>query len=72
MAKKEAPAKLQAGGAGHVVYKKGKKVIVDHLEKKGGKWDKIDLTKHGGSKTVAQGVKAVKKWHKKHPHKKGK
>lgn len=72
MANKEKPAKLSAGGAPHVVYKKKGKVIVDHLGKKGGKWDKIDLTKNGGSKTVKQGVKAVKKWHKARPHKKGK
>jgi hypothetical protein len=72
MAKKEKPATIKAGGAPHVVYKKDKKVIVDHLGKKGGKWDKIDLTKNGGAKSVKEGVKAVKKWHKTRPHKKGK
>lgn len=71
--KKEKPAKLSAGGAPHVVYKKSGKIIADHLGKtaKDG-WDKIDLTKVAGVKTVKEGVKATKEWHKKHPHKKGK
>jgi hypothetical protein len=68
--KKENPATLKAGGAPHKVYKKDDKVIVDHLGKKGGKYDKIDLTKMGGAKTVKQGVKAVKEWHSSNPHKK--
>jgi hypothetical protein len=71
-AKKESPATLKAGNAPHKVYKKDGKVIVDHLDKKGGKYDKIDLTKNGGAKTVKQGVKAVKKWHSTKPHKKDK
>lgn len=53
--------------------KKNKKgdVVVDHEAKaKAGKYDKINLTKKGGSKTVAQGVTAVKKWHATNPHKK--
>jgi hypothetical protein len=68
MAQKEKPAKLLAGGAPHVVYKKDKKVVVDHLGKKGGKNDKINLTQKGGAKTVKQGVKAVKNWHSKNAH----
>ena len=51
-------------GKTHKVYKKDDKVIVDHTGKKGGKWDKINLTKHAGAKTVKQGVTAVKKYHK--------
>lgn len=70
--KKESPATVKAGGSPHKVYKKDGKVIVDHLGKKSGKYDKIDLTKNGGSKTVKQGVKAVKSWHKDNPHKKAK
>ena len=70
--KKDAPKKVMAGGAPHVVYKKDKKVIVDHLGKKGGKWDKIDLTKNGGAKSVKEGVKAVRSWHKTNSHKKDK
>ncbi len=67
-------AKLKAGGADHVV-KKNKKgdIIVDHAASaKAGKYDKINLTKKAGAKTVKEGVKATKDWHKKNPHKKGK
>lgn len=68
--KKEKPKTLNIGGTKHTV-KKNKKgdVIVDHAGNIG-KWDKINLTKKGGSKTIKQGVKAVKKWHKNNPHKK--
>jgi hypothetical protein len=38
-------------------------IIVDHA-KRGGAYDKINLTKKAGSKTIAQGVKATKDWHK--------
>lgn len=68
--KKEKPKRVIAGGEPHVVYKKDKKVIVDHLGKKGGKWDKINLTQKGGAKSVKEGVKAVRSWHKNNPHKK--
>ena len=65
-------------GVGHVVTKKksdkgiGKKgdVIVDHTSKKTGKYDKMNLTKVAGSKTVKDGVKATRKWHKDNPQKK--
>lgn len=65
-------------GVGHVVTKKksdkgiGKKgdVIVDHTAKKTGKYDKMNLTKVAGSKTVKDGVKATRKWHKENPQKK--
>ena len=69
--KKEAPATLKAGGAPHKVYKEDGKVVVDHLGKKGGKYDKINLTKQtkGKVKTVSQGVKSTKAWHKENPHK---
>jgi hypothetical protein len=53
-------------GAVHKVYKDKKgDIIVDHAGKNNPKWDKIDLTKKGGAKTIKQGVKAVKDWHKK-------
>jgi len=70
--KKEKSKTLKAGGTKHTV-KKNKKgdVVVDHAGNQG-KWDKINLTKKGGSKTVKEGVKAVKDWHKKNPHKKEK
>jgi hypothetical protein len=44
-------------------------VVVEHTNTNQGKYDKINLTKMGGSKTVQQGVKAVQKWHKSNPHK---
>ena len=43
-------------------------VVVEHTNTNQGKYDKINLTKMGGSKTIQQGVKAVKKWHKSNPH----
>ncbi len=70
----EMPSKIKVGGAGHTI-KKNKKgdVIVDHeASAKAGKYDKINLTKKAGAKTVKEGVKATKDWHKKNPHKKGK
>jgi len=68
--KKETPATLAAGGAPHRIYKKDGKVIVDHLGKTKGKYDKLNLTDLAGAKTVKEGVKATKDWHKKNPHKK--
>lgn len=55
-------------------FKKNKKgdVVVDHAGNNNGKYDKINLTKKAGAKTVSAGVSAAKKYHKKHPHKKGK
>lgn len=51
-------------------FKKDKKgdVIVDHAGKNPKKWDKINLTKVGGAKTIKAGVKSAKKWHKENPH----
>lgn len=67
-------------GEGHIVYKKksdkgiGKKgdVIVDHTGTKKGKYDKMNLTKVAGAKTVKQGAKATRKWHNENPQKKKK
>ena len=59
-------------GVGHTVKKVGKKVVVDHAGSNGKKWDKIDLTKKAGAKTVKQGVAASRKYHASAPHKKGK
>jgi hypothetical protein len=54
---------IKVAGKGHTI-KKNKKgdVIVDHAGNKG-KYDKINLTKKAGAKTIQQGVKAVKKYH---------
>ena len=54
MKKKEKSVTLKTGGAKHVVKnnKKGE-VIVDHdASAKAGKYDKINLTKKAGAKTV--------------------
>jgi hypothetical protein len=67
-------AKITAGGKAHKVTKKkvdkgaGKKgdVIVEQNSKTGKK-ERMNLTKLAGSKTVAQGIKATKKFHKEHP-----
>ena len=42
--------------------KKGE-VIVDHTNTNQGTYDKINLTKKAGAKTIKQGVKAVKQYH---------
>ena len=57
---------FKAAGKKHTV-KKDKKgnIIVDHGGKQG-KYDKINLTKKAGAKTIKAGVKASKDWHKKH------
>lgn len=62
--------KLKVTGVKHVVKKIGKDIIVDHPTIKNGKYDKINLTKQskGKVKTVSQGVKATKSWHKDNPH----
>ena len=56
---------IKAAGKKHTI-KKNKKgdIIVDH-EGKQDKYDKINLTKKAGAKTIAQGVKATRKWHNK-------
>ena len=59
-------------GVGHTVKKVGKRVVVDHAGSSDKKWDKIDLTKKAGAKTVKQGIAASRKYHKAAPHKKGK
>jgi coenzyme F420-reducing hydrogenase beta subunit len=60
-------------GVRHTVTKNKKgQVIVDHTDKKGGRYDKMNLTKVAGSKTVKEGVKATRKWHNENPQKKAK
>lgn len=69
--------KVIAGGEKHIVYKKTSKVgkgkpgdiMVNHPTKDKGKWDTIDLTKIAKSKTIREGIAAVKKWHKENPYK---
>ena len=56
---------IKVAGEKHTI-KKNKKgdIIVDHAGNKG-QYDKIDLTKKAGVKTIKEGVKATKDWHKK-------
>lgn len=67
-------AKIVAGGKKHIVTKKttdrgvGKKGdIIVQQNSKSGKKEQMNLTKLSGAKTVAQGVKDTKKFHKEHP-----
>ena len=65
-------AKIKVSGKVHNVKKnKNGEVIVDHAGNIG-KYDKINLTKKAGAKTVKEGEKATRAWHKKNPHTKGK
>lgn len=61
---------IKAAGVKHKIYKKGKSgdVIVDHPTMDNGKWDKINLTKKAGVKTVKEGIASTKKWHKENPY----
>jgi hypothetical protein len=62
--------KIKASGVHHVVKKKGKDIVVEHPTIDGGKYDKINLTKKtkGKVKTIKQGIKSTKEWHKENPH----
>ncbi|CAB4128831.1 hypothetical protein UFOVP111_89 [uncultured Caudovirales phage] len=65
---------VKAGGLKHKVTKKkvdrgagNKGDIIVQQTSKTGKAERMNLTKLAGSKTVAQGVKETKAYHKKHP-----
>jgi hypothetical protein len=68
-----AKVKLTTGTEKHLVYKKTTKrgegkvgdIMVNHTNKNKGSYDTISLTRTANVKTVAQGVKAEKDWHKK-------
>ena len=63
---------IKADGEKHTIKKnKTGDVIVDHAGKKG-PYDKINLTKKAGAKTITQGVAATKKWHSTHKSNRGK
>ena len=65
-------AKIKVSGKVHDVKKnKNGEVIVDHAGNIG-RYDKINLTKKAGAKTIKAGEKATRKWHKANPHPKGK
>lgn len=65
--------KLTTGKEKHVVYKKTTKrgegkvgdIMVNHTSKDKGTYDTISLTRTANAKTVKQGIKAEKDWHKK-------
>ena len=59
----EKSRQFTADGEKHRVYKDGKTVFVDHVEKNGGKNDIINLTKNTGAKTIAAGAKSVRDYH---------
>lgn len=67
-------AKVTAGGLKHKVTKKkedrgagNKGDIIVEQTSKSGKKERMNLTKLSGAKTVKQGVKATKSYHKNHP-----
>jgi hypothetical protein len=67
-------ANVKAGGLKHKVTKKkvdkgagDKGDIIVQQTGKNGKAQRMNLTKLAGSKTVKQGVKETKAYHKKHP-----
>jgi hypothetical protein len=60
---------IKAAGVKHHVKKdKRGNIVVTHPTIDNGKYDKINLTKKSGAKTVKQGVKDTKEWHKKNPY----
>jgi hypothetical protein len=65
---------IKVSGAKHTIKKnKSGDVIVDHEAKaKAGKYDKINLTKKAGAKTIKAGERATRAWHRKNPHEGGK
>ena len=63
---------VKLDGMKHTVKKVGKSVVVDHAGNNSKKWDKINLTKKAGAKTVKQGVAASRKYHASMASKKGK
>jgi hypothetical protein len=60
-------------GVKHSVKKnKSGDIVVEHTNIANGKYDKINLTKKAEVKTVSEGIKATREWHKKNPYHKGK
>jgi len=66
---KSTSKKINTGGTEHVVKRNKKgEVVVHHPKVSAGKYDKINLTKMAKVKTIEEGVKATKEWHKDNPH----
>jgi len=60
---------LTVGGEYHRIYRNAEgDIMVNHPKEDKGKWDTINLTDKAGSKTVAEGVAATKKWHRENPY----
>lgn len=59
----ERSRQFMSGGESHRVFKKDGDVFVDHVDKHGGKWDVINLTKNTGAKSISAGITAVKNYH---------
>jgi hypothetical protein len=64
-------ATLKVGGQTHKVFKnKQGDIVVDHTAgRPAGKMDKINLTKKSKAKTIEDGIKAIRNWHKENPYK---
>jgi len=64
---------ITVDGEYHRVYEnRDGDIVVNHPKEDKGKWDTINLTDKANAKTVADGVKSVKKWHKENPETKAK
>jgi hypothetical protein len=63
MPKNPAKKVVNVTGVKHTVKKSGKDVVVEHPDGM-----KVNLSKVAEVKTVSEGVKATKKWHKTSPH----
>jgi hypothetical protein len=61
--------KISIQGVHHLVKKnKNGDIVVEHTNIKNGKYDKINLTKKTKAKTVSEGIKSTKEWHKENPY----
>lgn len=59
---------LTVDGQAHRVYRNADDdIMVNHPKEDLGKWDTINLTDKSNANTIAEGVAAVKKWHRENP-----
>jgi hypothetical protein len=63
-------AVVKVGGQTHKVFKnKDGDIVLDHTAgRPAGKMDKINLTKKAKAKTIEQGIKSIRKWHRENPY----
>jgi hypothetical protein len=60
---------IKAAGVKHMVSKNKKgEIVVTHPTIDNGRYDKINLTKKANAKTIKEGVKATRKYHKDNPY----